>query len=69
MRIGIRKILCLELHVDALQADGPLKGCGLIVINPPFVLEEEARALLPELTRLLAQGPGASHRIFQLAGE
>ena len=65
----IRKILCLELHVDALQADGPLKGCGLIVINPPFVLEEEARALLPELTRLLAQGPGASHRIFQLAGE
>ena len=65
----VRKALCLELHVDHLRETGPLKGCGLVVVNPPFVLEEEARALLPFLAARLAQGPGASFQIAWLTGE
>ncbi|MCW2317554.1 23S rRNA (adenine2030-N6)-methyltransferase [Rhodoblastus acidophilus] len=45
------------LRID-LQARAPGKGLGrtgLVVVNPPYVLEEEASVLLPELTRLLAQ--------------
>ncbi len=65
----VRKALCLELHVDHLRETGPLKGCGLVVVNPPFVLEEEARELLPFLAACLAQGPGASWRSLWLTGE
>ena len=65
----VRKALCLELHVDHLREMGPLKGCGLVVVNPPFVLEEEARELLPCLAARLAQGPGASWRSLWLTGE
>ncbi len=65
----VRKALCLELHIDELRETGPLKGCGLIVVNPPFVLEEEARELLPAFAARLAQGPGASWRSVWLTGE
>ena len=65
----IRKVLCLELDIDHLRDVGPLKGCGMVVVNPPFVLEEEARELLPVLTARLAQGPGAAWRMGWLTGE
>ena len=41
----------------------------MVVVNPPFVLEEEARELLPALAARLAQGPGAAFRINWLTGE
>jgi len=65
----IRKVLRLELDVDHLREVGPLKGCGMVVVNPPFVLEEEARELLPVLAERLAQGPGAAWRMDWLTGE
>lgn len=65
----IRRVLCLELQVDHLQSEGALKGCGLIVINPPFALEAEARQLLPVLSSTLAQGKGAAWRVTWLVGE
>jgi 23S rRNA (adenine2030-N6)-methyltransferase len=65
----IRKVLCLELDVDHLREVGALKGCGMVVVNPPFVLEEEARELLPAFAARLAQGPGAAWRINWLTGE
>lgn len=48
---GIKKILRLELQVDAPQPDGLVKATGLVILNPPFVLEEEARVLSPYLSR------------------
>ncbi|MBU4530080.1 MAG: 23S rRNA (adenine(2030)-N(6))-methyltransferase RlmJ [Hoeflea sp.] len=46
-----------------------LNGSGLVIINPPFTLEAELKAVLPELARLLAQGPGAGPDIRMLVGE
>ena len=44
-----------------------LNGCGLIVINPPYALEEELAAILPELSRRLASPEGgASYRLERL---
>jgi 23S rRNA (adenine2030-N6)-methyltransferase len=52
---GIRRMLRLELTVDSARPD-VLYGCGLVVINPPFTLENEAKALLPALAERMAKG-------------
>ena len=50
---GIAGTLRLELAVRAPTADGPLAASGLVVVNPPYVLEAEMACLLPELARQL----------------
>lgn len=66
---GIRKILRLELSVDRLTDAGPLSGTGMIIVNPPWTLEKEARALLPFLARRLARGPEAASTVDWITGE
>ena len=42
--------LRIELVRDADPAKpNALRGCGLVVINPPFVLDAELRVILPYL--------------------
>jgi len=66
---AIPRMLRLELSVDLIRTDGPLASTGLIIVNPPYVLEAEARALLPYLSKLLARGPGASFAVETVTGE
>jgi len=66
---GIRRIARFELMVHAGDDPDRLNGCGLVVVNPPFTLVEEARVLLPALARLLAQGRGGAWTAEWLAGE
>jgi 23S rRNA (adenine2030-N6)-methyltransferase len=56
---GIRKILRLELLVRAPGADAAIPGCCMLVINPPWKFDTEARALLDWLLHALsADGAG-----------
>jgi 23S rRNA (adenine2030-N6)-methyltransferase len=67
--LGLSKILVVDMMVrDFGIADG-LPGTGLIVLNPPFTLESNLRAVLPQLTKALAQGAGATFSVRWLAGE
>jgi len=68
-RAGVRDLLRLDLAVQAPAAGGPLTANCLAIVNPPWVLADEARQLLPYLCDLLAQGPGAGWRVEQVAGE
>ncbi|PZN97437.1 MAG: 23S rRNA (adenine(2030)-N(6))-methyltransferase RlmJ [Hyphomicrobiales bacterium] len=54
---GIGRLLRLEIDVDRPEAAGGLSATGMLVVNPPWMLAEEARILLPALTERLAQGP------------
>ncbi|PPD13702.1 MAG: 23S rRNA (adenine(2030)-N(6))-methyltransferase RlmJ, partial [Methylocystis sp.] len=64
---GIRRILQLSLSIGG-DGEG-LRSCGMAVVNPPFVFEEEARTLLAFLSARLAQGEGAGCELAWLAGE
>ncbi|MBM3561827.1 MAG: 23S rRNA (adenine(2030)-N(6))-methyltransferase RlmJ [Alphaproteobacteria bacterium] len=64
---GIRRILRLSLNVGG-TAEG-LRRCGMVVVNPPFTFEEEARTLLTFLAGRMAQGAGAGSEIAWLVGE
>lgn len=65
-RLGIPKILRLELAVTAPRPDAPLAGCGLIAVNPPWTLEGDMKVLLPALVARLSRA-GGGFRIDHLA--
>ena len=66
-RLGIPGILRAELAVAGTRAAERLAGTGLIVVNPPWRLEDELKALLPALAAALAQNGGV--RLDWLARE
>lgn len=65
-KTSAKDALCLEFWIDAIDRDGPLAGNGLVLINPPYVLEAEARIILPYLVRALAVSRDAGHMLKAL---
>jgi 23S rRNA (adenine2030-N6)-methyltransferase len=51
-----RPALRIEFDTGA-HAEGQLRGCGMLVVNPPFGFDAQARTILAFLSRRLAQGP------------
>lgn len=64
---GVARILQLELWVHPTDWSASLRGCGLLVVNPPFGFEEEARALLPWLVEALAAPGSGGQRVRTLS--
>ena len=64
---GIKRMMRAELLVERAVA-GKLYGSGMILVNPPFVLEDELKTILPALVKALGRD-GASHRIEWIRGE
>jgi 23S rRNA (adenine2030-N6)-methyltransferase len=54
---GIGRLLRLEIDVDRPEAAGGLSATGMLIVNPPWTLADDARTILPALTERLAQGP------------
>lgn len=67
--LGRPRTLIVEMLVRDNKTAPGLNGSGLVLVNPPYTLEAELKAVLPELTALLAQGPGAQCRVRMLVGE
>ncbi|MBV9704065.1 MAG: 23S rRNA (adenine(2030)-N(6))-methyltransferase RlmJ [Methylobacteriaceae bacterium] len=71
---GIARALRLELLVERGPKRGrhdtpALVGCGLVVINPPFALQEEAEVILTFLAQVLANDGSGNWRVEWLAKE
>lgn len=58
-----------ELEIAGEFSGLKMRGCGLVVLNPPWQIEQELEPLLAELVRLLSQQPGASARLQWLVRE
>ena len=66
---GIRDVLQLELSVMPDGLGGNLRGCGLLVVNPPFGFEEIARSILAWLWPVLSRDRDGGHTVRWLVGE
>jgi 23S rRNA (adenine2030-N6)-methyltransferase len=53
------KRLRVDLRVEKTMPGGQLAQTGLLVVNPPFGLAEDAERFMPILTQFLARGEGA----------
>ncbi len=66
----IRDIVAIELYLREQLDPGRLNGCGLLVINPPYQFEEQARQLAAAvLDGLGAAEPGAHTGVIRIADE
>ena len=63
-----RPALALGFDTDA-HAEGQMHGCGMLVLNPPFGFEAQAREALAFLARRLAQGPRPQWSVAALAAD
>jgi 23S rRNA (adenine2030-N6)-methyltransferase len=66
---GIPKILDVELSIRAPSPEPRLDGCGMAIVNPPFVLHRELSEILPVLARLLRTGEDATWSLDRLTAE
>lgn len=61
--------LACELEIAGAFAPIKLKGCGLLVINPPWRFDEETLPVLTYLAEKLQQEPGAQGRVEWVVSE
>ena len=66
---GLRRILSVGFAVATPAAEGALTACGLVIVNPPWKLDEDLATLLPPLVERLALGPGAGAGVDWLVPE
>ena len=57
------KCLRLEFSVAPQQAGSALTSAGLLIVNPPWRLAAELKAILPELEKPLGQGGAGRFRL------
>jgi 23S rRNA (adenine2030-N6)-methyltransferase len=62
-QLAPEKILRADLWVRELESEGKLAGAGVVVVNPPYTLEDQLVTLLPWLTEVLKQDDGAGWRV------
>jgi 23S rRNA (adenine2030-N6)-methyltransferase len=68
-RSGIRRVLAVELGVLPEDNARRLNGCGMLIVNPPWRLDDTLRELLPRLAVLLTQVPPGSSSVDWLVPE
>lgn len=68
-RSALPKVLRAELLVSQLGDPTRLNGAGLIMVNPPWTLENELSVLLPALAGALGLNGKGSFRLDWLGGE
>lgn len=60
--LGLPRSIVAELMIRRAVDPDRLNGCGLVIVNPPYLLRDRLDRLLPVLADLLASGPGAEGR-------
>jgi len=68
-RLEIAKLLRIEFAIDKPRAEGPLGACGMIVVNPPWTLEQELKVILPALAARLGRDRPGRYTLDRLVAE
>jgi 23S rRNA (adenine2030-N6)-methyltransferase len=65
----IADIFDIRLEIRAQSPEPRLDGCGMVIVNPPYLLETECHAMLPVLAGLLAEDGVPRWSIDRLSAE
>jgi 23S rRNA (adenine2030-N6)-methyltransferase len=64
---ALPKMLDVVFEIRQPSAEPRLDGTGMIVVNPPYVLEAELKTLMPALHSVLAEDKAALHKAIWLS--
>lgn len=68
-RSGIRKVLQMEIEVRERDESRIIPGCGMLVVNPPWKLDEEAKPMLQWFANTLVVSGAGRARVEWLVPE
>jgi 23S rRNA (adenine2030-N6)-methyltransferase len=68
-RSGIRKVVRAELVVRERDETGIVPGCGMLVVNPPWRFDDEARTIVRYLAKKLVVSGEGSGKVDWLVPE
>ncbi|SDB49032.1 23S rRNA (adenine2030-N6)-methyltransferase [Pseudidiomarina indica] len=63
---GVEQVYVMDLLVRSATDASRFNGCGMLFINPPYGLTEQATTIMNYLTPLLAQDQGAEYQCLWL---
>ncbi|AEF53687.1 23S rRNA (adenine(2030)-N(6))-methyltransferase RlmJ [Marinomonas posidonica] len=66
---NIRNVLLLELNVRDTEKERGMAGSGMIIVNPPWTLEQDAKEFMPFLKKTLAEDQEANYQITWITPE
>lgn len=69
LRLNLPPTFVAEVTIAGENASMKMKGCGLLIVNPPWQIDREIAPLLPLLAEWLAQAPGGRGRLHWLVSE
>jgi 23S rRNA (adenine2030-N6)-methyltransferase len=67
--MGLRDVTSLEWQVRERITGAGMPGCALVMINAPFTIKDDLSAMMPWMTRVLAQGAGAKWEWRRITAE
>lgn len=59
LRAGLREVLCVELRTRDDRDPAVMSGSGLLLVDPPWQIDQAIRDVMPTLARLLQDDPAA----------
>jgi len=62
-QLSPRAVLQIEMTVTGEWSSLKMRGCGLMVVNPPWQFDRVAEPVAKTLAEVLTQEPGARGRI------
>jgi len=66
---GVERLLAAELCIHPDDSRAGLNGSGLVIVNPPYRLDQDLEAALPALHRVLSPAGAGRTRVAVIAGE
>ncbi len=66
---GLRRLVALEVMIQAPRDPARLNGNGLVIVNPPFAARADLEALPRLLAPIVGTGQGAVGKFTELVGE
>lgn len=69
LALGLPPTLVAELQIAGDSSEVRMKGCGLLILNPPWQIESEIKTVMPVLLERLKLDAGAATRIRWLVPE
>lgn len=68
-RLDLPPTLCAEVAIAGETSLLKMKGCGLLVVNPPWQIDRVFETFLPALADVLAQEPGGGQSLRWIVPE